>query len=148
VSTQDKLDIVVSRFVYELTHLIREAAKEQVLAALASSGMATSGRGGRGPKGAAAVETTPSGRRVRRSADQLAQVQDRIVALLGKETKLTSEEIQGKLGLSKEDIFRPLQLLREEGKLKTVGARRSMRYSLGAGRSGVVKRAKKGEAAE
>jgi hypothetical protein len=137
VSTEDKLDIVVSKFVDELTAIIKEAAKEQVLAALASSGFAAPApvRGGRGRKAAAAAPVPSSGRRGRRSAEQLAQIQERIVALLAKEPKLNSEEIQERLGLTKEDIFRPLQLLRESGGVKTVGEKRSMRYYVGGKRA-------------
>ena len=139
---QQRLDIAIARFVSDMEGLLQQAAKAQVLAALKAAQAAAPRRVKQ------QEEAAPSlGRRVRRSAEQLAQVQSKIVNLIHNTPKLTSEEIQEKLGLSKEDIQRPLQLLRDEGKVKAIGERRSMRYFVGAGRPGVIKRAKR-EAAE
>ncbi len=122
--------------------LLQQAAKEAVLAALKAS-QSTPARRGKQKEEVA----PPSGRRIRRSAAQLAEVQSQIVKLLQSTPKLTSEEIQEKLGLTKEDIMRPLQLLRDEDKVKAIGERRAMRYFVGAGKPGVIKRVKR-DAAE
>jgi predicted HTH transcriptional regulator len=142
VKPQQRLDIAVSRFVADMEVLLQQAAKEAVLAALKVSQSSAPRRGKQKEEPA-----PPSGRRIRRSAAQLAEVQTQIVKLLQTTPKLTSEEIQEKLGLSKEDIQRPLQLLRDEDKVKAIGERRSMRYFVGAGKPGVIKRVKR-EAAE
>ncbi len=115
--------------------LLERVAREQVIAALE----ATKVRPSRHAKQTVEPER-PAGRRVRRSAAQLAEVQSQIVKLLASTPKLTSEEIQEKLGLAKEDLQRPLQLLRDDGKVKSLGERRAMRYFVGAGKPGVIKR--------
>jgi predicted HTH transcriptional regulator len=146
VKPQQRLDIAIARFVTDMEALLQQAAKEAVLAALKATQSSPARRGKEKEKEAEVAEPD-TGRRVRRSAAQLAEVQSKIVKLLQSTPKLTSEEIQEKLGLSKEDIQRPLQLLRDEDKVKAIGERRSMRYFVGAGKPGVIKRVKR-EAAE
>lgn len=65
---------------------------------------------------------------MRRSAEQLAEVQEKILGVLSKTPGLTSEEIQEALGLEKKDLQRPLTLLRGEKRVKTKGQRRGMKY--------------------
>jgi len=65
---------------------------------------------------------------VRRTAEELAEVQEQVVGLLTKNPGLTSEEIQEALSLEKKDLQRPLTLLRDEKRVKTKGQRRGMKY--------------------
>lgn len=65
---------------------------------------------------------------MRRTAEELAEVQEQVVGLLTKNPGLTSEEIQEALSLEKKDLQRPLTLLRDEKRVKTKGQRRGMKY--------------------
>ncbi len=65
------------------------------------------------PAAKAAAKATPRGRKggrlARRSPAALAKAMDQIIGLLGKHPKgLRSEEIRAKLGLSKQEVPRPL----------------------------------------
>lgn len=146
---RSSIDSIIERFTADLEAAIREEIHTQLVAAIAGSkSAAKSSRGANGIASGAAKSKAKAGRRVRRSAEQLAEIQQRIVALLGAEPKLTSEQIQERLGLGKDDVQRPLQLLRDDGRVKTVGERRAMRHYVGSGKPGVIKRAKKEAAAE
>ena len=138
MKAQEQLERAIESFVLDMQALIRRAAEEQLQAILSRDGAAASKRGVSGA-GKSVASDEPVGR-IRRSADQLAAVQEKIVKLLGAKPKLTSEEIQNELGLTKKDIQLPLQLLRDEKRINAKGERRAMRYFVGAGRAGVVRR--------
>ncbi len=154
VKSRASIHALIAKFAEDLETAIRAEVRDQLLAAVEGShGKREAGPAVRASKGATkgAPKSAPkakakgapgSGRRVRRSAEQLGAVQNRITHLRAQGGKLTSEEIQEKLSLSKEDIQRPLQLLRDDGAVNTVGSRRSMQYFVGAAKAGVVKRAK------
>ena len=139
MNTEQEIRQRIEVFVRDLQGLLVEAAKESLVAALGGGGAAPRTRRGgrqvaqasapRGRKSAAAGKAPRAGKgRVRRSAEELAEVQDRVVGLLGKNPGLTSEEIQEALSLEKKDLQRPLTLLRDEKRVKTKGQRRGMKY--------------------
>lgn len=134
MNTEQQIRQRIDNFVRDLQALLVDAAKESLMAALggatptAARGAqrGSAGRGRRGGRRAAAAAA--SGGRVRRSAEQLAEVQEKILGVLSKTPGLTSEEIQEALGLEKKDLQRPLTLLRGEKRVKTKGQRRGMKY--------------------
>ncbi len=148
-AVKSKLDAIIAKFAQDLETAIRQEIREQLLAAVDSGVTPRAGAPARAKgKGRRTAKATPQAKkRVRRSAEAIGEVQEKVVKLLSQGTKLSSEEIQEKLGLDKQEIQRPLQLLRESAEVKTVGEKRSMRYFVGAGRASVVKRTK-AEAAE
>lgn len=128
MNTEQQIRQRIDAFVRDLQALLVEAARESVVAALGGA-TAPSGRGTRRAAAPRAKKAgRPSGRRVRRSAEQLAQVQEKVIAVLTKKPGLTSEEIQENLGLEKKDLQRPLTLLRDERRIKTKGQKRGMKY--------------------
>lgn len=151
MNAQQRLQARVAQFAQELSALVAEGIREQSRRALESrpsgdnptpsSRSQTSG--GDGASDGSSVSHLPQPqRRVRRTAEQLVEIQERIIKLITHHPKLTSEEIQEHLGLQKNDVQRPLDLLREEGDVRTIGERRAMRYFVGAGKPGVVRRVK------
>lgn len=133
----DKVQQAVERFVGELRAIIAEEARATLLAAL---GQPTARRASpAAPRRAQEARhvTGPAkrtaGKRVRRSAEDLEAVQEKLLAVLKKQPGANSEQIQEASGLSKADIQRPLTLLREAGDVRTEGEKRAMRYYL-AGR--------------
>lgn len=135
----DKIELALRRMVDELRELIEEQAREALADALGrrQSGaasktprqMRTSGRAVPGATPRPAKARAGNGKRVRRTAADIEAVQGDIIKFLKKNPASTSEQIQSGLGLPKEELQRPLSLLREEKKVKTVGERRGMKYS-------------------
>lgn len=66
----------------------------------------------------------------KRSADELAAAQDKILTELKRGDALTCEQLQAATGLSKAEIVLPLKQLTKAGKLKTTGQKRATRYSM------------------
>ena len=122
---------IISRFSAELEAAIRQEVGRQLLAAAGLQGAATTKTAKVSKAASAPVKAAKDGgRRVRRSPEQLQAVQAQILKTLSGGKKLTSEQIQEATGLEKEDLQRPLQLLRDEKRVKTAGQKRAMTYAL------------------
>ena len=129
MNTEEQIRQRIEAFVRDLQDLLVEAARESVVAALGGAVEPARRRTRRAaPTRTAKKGRKAGGRRVRRSAEQLAEVQEKVIAVLSKKPGLTSEEIQETLGLEKRELQRPLTLLREERRIKTKGQKRGMKY--------------------
>jgi hypothetical protein len=138
---------VTARFVAEMQDLLEIQLREALIAAISEG--STPGVGKRGGAGTAAsapgrkhrgagglaVESKTSashaaGRapRVRRSAADLDAVKQRLLETIALNPKLSSEELSERLGIPTKSLRGPLQLLRDEHKVRTTGQRRDMRY--------------------
>lgn len=128
----DKIQKAVDRFVEEIQQIVADEARETLMSILGGEQptrrASAPKRGGTRASTPAAAPSRKKGKRVRRSAEDLVAVQEKIVAVLKKQPGVNSEELQDALGMSKQDVQRPLTLLREEGKVKTEGQKRAMRY--------------------
>lgn len=140
MNAEQRIQETINIFVQDLRTLLGQATKERLLSVLGGEESAPA----RAPRAPRAGQKAPrSGRRVRRNAEQLAEVQEQVLAVLGKTPGLTSEQLQDAVGLEKQELQRPLQLLRDEHKIRTTGQKRAMRYFPGAGKAGVVRRRSK-----
>lgn len=141
MNTEQEIRQRIEVFVRDLQGLLVEAAKESLVAALGAgapapqqrrrgrpAAPAPAARARKAGGGATKKAAKASQGRVRRTAEELAEVQEQVVGLLAKNPGLTSEEIQETLNLEKKDLQRPLTLLREEKRVKTKGQRRGMKY--------------------
>lgn len=143
MNAEQRIQETINIFVQDLRTLLGQATKERLLSVLGGEESAPA-RAPRAPRAPRAGQKAPrSGRRVRRNAEQLAEVQEQVLAVLGKTPGLTSEQLQDAVGLEKQELQRPLQLLRDEHKIRTTGQKRAMRYFPGAGKAGVVRRRSK-----
>ena len=151
----------VDAFVSELTELVRAAAFESVHEVLAGVGLAAPAKRGPGrpaknagrkatraaaPTAASrsAIATTSSGgKRVRRSADDLASASSAILDVVKANPGIRSEDIRKTLGVEAKDIQRPVSMLLAEGKLRSEGEKRGTRYFAGGGRSVAAKKTSK-----
>src|SRR5690606_17883950 len=125
MNTEERIRQRIEAFVRDLQDLLVEAARESVVAALGGAVEPARRRTRRAAAPRPAKKGRKAGgRRVRRSAEQLADVQEKVIAVLSKKPGLTSEEIQETLGLEKRDLQRPLTLLRNERRIKTKGQKR------------------------
>jgi hypothetical protein len=118
---------IIAQFSSDLEAAIRAEVARQLLAAAGVQGAVAKGASPRVAKAAAKAAAPKAGKRVRRSPEQLEAVQAQILKALGSK-KLSSEQIQEATGLSKETLQRPLQLLRDEKRLRTSGQKRAMVY--------------------
>lgn len=141
MNTEQEIRQRIEVFVRDLQGLLVEAAKESLVAALGAgapapqqrrrgrpAAPAPAARARKAGGGATKKAAKASQGRVRRTAEELAEVQEQVVGLLTKNPGLTSEEIQEALSLEKKDLQRPLTLLRDEKRVKTKGQRRGMKY--------------------
>ena len=140
-SLRNAISQLASKFAAGVLDAIRNASIEDLLREVQPNGAAPQ------PVARAAVETlaapTPGrrrGRLVRRSADNIAQVVERMVALLGAHPKgLRSEQLRDKLGLRANEIPRPIAQDLAERKISKVGEKRATTYFAGAAKAVAAK---------
>ena len=126
-SLRRQLDHLASTFVNGVLTAVRTASIEDVLA---ESG------GGRRVAARALVEAVPSrgtgrrtGRLARRSAEDIGQVIDRIVALVRQSPNgLRAEQIRQRLDMQAKEMPRPLKEAVEAGRLSKSGQKRATTY--------------------
>ncbi|MEM7448923.1 MAG: hypothetical protein AAF355_11850 [Myxococcota bacterium] len=124
----------VEEFAEELSELIRNAALEAVLESLQGTGTPTAGRPKEGVRRRVAANTTKrvmdTGGRGRRSADELAALQNQIVGYLRDNPGQRVEEIASGIEVPSRDLKRPIAKLLEDGALRKKGEKRATRYTV------------------
>ncbi len=134
-------------FVAEMQNLIEAQLREALISAIsegsrggvsargaADARKSAPGRKRRGAAGlaleASANENPAPGRaaRVRRTAADLDAVKQKLLETIALHPKLSSEELSERMGIPTKSLRGPLQLLRNEHKVRTSGQRRDMRY--------------------
>lgn len=132
------IDSLAADFAHKLIAAIKTASFQEILA-LGGGGGGAAKRGGRSassaapaaPKAAASKGRAPrkGGRLARRSPADLAKAKTEIVNLLAKHPKgLRSEEIRAKLGLSKQEVPRPIADALAEKLITKKGEKRATTY--------------------
>jgi hypothetical protein len=133
-----QLTQLVSKFANDLEALFREQALVAVRSALGDArggpparvgGGAAKVAAARGRRPAASKKAGGRGKRVRRTAADLARVEQRIVEHVRKNPGQRAEQIKKALGLGKKDWMLPVSRLIERGSLKSKGEKRSTTYS-------------------
>ncbi len=128
----------VDAFVDDLSVLIREAALESVNEALgAVSGAKRASRTAR--KAGASRKPGPKkrrGKRVSRTAEQVAQLCEQMLLAVRKAPGRGLAEIAAEFGEEIKDVRRPMQFLIADGKIRTKGQRRGMKYFAAGGGGG------------
>jgi len=144
----DQIRTRIDAFVEEISGLVRQAAVEAVRAALQGSTPAPSpaARRGRkpGPKaGRKKATRKASGKRIRRSAEDLERMGAALLDHVRQNPGSRMEEISGALGEDTKDLRRPVQMLVDAGRLRTQGQKRATQYYAGAGKAGGATRKKR-----
>ncbi len=126
----------ISSFLDELSQLVKRQALEAVHEALGE----TVGPARRGPGRPRSVSMRPgrkprmiakrSGKRIRRSTEDLAEIQAEVVAAVRAKQGQRLEEIGRALKTDTAGLKRPVALLLAAKKLKTTGAKRGTKYFL------------------
>jgi len=109
-----------------MQELVRQSALEAVQEALGAAGTAT-------PRRNSARASAAAGKRVRRSADGLAQIGASILDYVRANPGEGVEVISAALGMTSKELRRPIQMLIADGKLKTKGQKRGTTYFAGRG---------------
>lgn len=132
MNTTPEIQDLVNTFASQLSLLVRRTALEQVAAALGSEGSAPKRRGPGRPKGATntAPKAQRGGKRVRRSAEDLAGMSDAILAHVKANPGQRGEQIAAALNTDVGTMRKPMKALIAKKVVKTEGQRRGMTYML------------------
>ncbi len=126
-SLRRQLDDLASTFTLGVLHAIRSASIEDLLAE--SGGRRFAARAMAAAAGAAGRARNRTGRLPRRSAADIGQVIDRIVALVKQSPKgMRAEQIRQKLDMQAKEMPRPLKEAVEAGRLSKSGQKRATTY--------------------
>jgi hypothetical protein len=134
------IESLSSQFAASIIEALRGASIEELFAvAHGGGGGARRGRGR--PAGAASAPMTTAprrrgkgGRLARRTADDIGQMVDAIVDLLGKTPNgLRAEQIRSALGVESKELPRPLAEAVSAGKITKQGQKRATTYFAGSG---------------
>ena len=139
----------VDNLVAELTDLIRESAMETVREALANELAGAPRPVGRPRKNAAARPGRPakkSGKRVRRTIEDLEAYAERISAFVQSHPDSGVVAIAKGVNLSTKDVKRPIQMLLAAKRIRTEGQKRGTTYFAGGKGAKAAKPAKAGKA--
>ena len=121
----------IDAFVADISAAVRASALDAVREALGSPASAPAKRGpGRPPKAAASAAPAPKrkGKRVKRTAEDVAKMGETVVAYVAKNPGQSVEQIKKALGVEKKDLQLPIIRMIAAKKLKTTGERRGTRY--------------------
>lgn len=139
-NTNSDVQSLVADFTAQLSLMVRRAALEQVRAALEAGGEVPipyltppTRRGPGRPKGSsnaapAAPKSKRGGKRVRRSAEDLAGMSDALLAHVKANPGQRGEIIAAALGTDVGTMRKPMKLLIAKRLVKTAGQRRGMTY--------------------
>ena len=149
-----QLTHLVDTFVSQLTTLVHEQALDMVREALGEAKAPANRRGpgrprktGRGPgrprktgknpgrprKAAKAAAPKRTGKRGRRSADEVAAMGTTVLAHVRDNPGQRLEEIGRELGTATKELKRPIANMLAEGMLRTTGQKRGTKYFVGSG---------------
>ena len=123
----DELRARIDAFIEDISELVRAQAVEAVGKALGGEIPVPLSR----PKGGGKAQSSSpkkSGKRIRRSPEDLEKLADTIMKYVEKHEGCRMEALSAGLGMPAKDVRRPLQILLEEGTLKTKGQKRGTQY--------------------
>lgn len=147
---ENQIQARVEEFAAELSTLVRQAALEAVGEAIRGGVSASLGRAAGRPArktkatGRKSVSRTATGRRRRRTAEELVEMQSDLVAYVTKNSGQRLEQIAVGMNIDSHDLKRPIQMLLEEKMLTKQGQRRGTSYfAKGAAKPKPAKKATK-----
>src|SRR2546422_808159 len=123
---QTDIQHLVNGFVAQVTALARRAAIDTLESALGRPGRGGFARAGRPPG-----RGLGRGRGVKRTANELVELQDGFLAFVRSNPGLRIEQINKKLGTTTKDLALPIRKMIADGSLKVKGHKRSTTYFAG-----------------
>lgn len=132
---EKRLRARIDAFVEELVEIVRDEALEQVGKALggATTRVKQANRQATkpSPKQASTKPTTPGPRAAKRTQEDLAGLEAKIITHVGENPGEGARDIASALGLTTTDVTLPLRRLVGEQKLATTGRKRGTQYHPG-----------------
>lgn len=122
-----KIDTLIAQFAQDLRSAIAEEAAA-AFATIAGGGSAGVGNGRRGKPGPK-PKAPATGKRGRRSAEDLEALGGKILSYIKKNPDQRAEQIAAGLGITTKDMVRPVAILLEQKSLKRAGERRGTTYA-------------------
>ncbi len=130
------INSLAAEFAHELLRALRGASLDEIIAETAGGHKAARGPGrparGHGTArahAAAAPRASRGGKRVRRSANDLAQVVEKIISLVKSHKKgINAEAIRASLKLPRKQLPRPIAMALASKKIKKKGQKRATMY--------------------
>ena len=123
--TSRRVQNIIDEFVSKLTQVAREEAAHLVLGGLGSTGRSTR-------------SASSNGRGAKRSVENLAHLEQQLLAFVAKHPGLRIEQINAEMGTNTKSLALPIRKLVATKKLRTVGQRRATKYfSAGNGAAAV-----------
>lgn len=143
----------IDEFLSSISHLVRQAAVEAVKDALGATDgkLATPARRGPGrprkiqASAARAPKAARSGKRARRSPEDVERVAGEVLAYVNDHPGERLEEIGRGLKVDTAGLKRPIQVLIATGRLRTTGQKRGTKYLPGSGKAASAKSKKAGK---
>jgi uncharacterized membrane protein len=140
-SLKSTIEALSAEFAQNLIAAIKSASLQEILNETVGASSSAPARRGRPPASASKSASLPAaaparaarkgkgGRLARRSPEDLAKAKSEIISLLAKHPKgLRSEQIREKLGLSKQEVPRPLADALAEKLITKKGEKRATTY--------------------
>ena len=131
-NTDSQIRSAVDEFVTQITELVRQQAVEAVREALGDGAPARAPRrkkaAKRGRKAGKKAGRRSTGKRVRRSAEDLEALGGSLLAYVRANPGQGIEDISKGLRADSKDLKRPVTLLLEADKLRTEGQKRGTKY--------------------
>ena len=124
--TNRRVQNIIDEFVRQLTQVAREEAARVVM-------------GGIGSTGSTSRSASRDGRGAKRSAEDLAHLEEQVVAFVTKHPGLRIEQINEQLGTDTKSLALPIRKLIATKKLKTQGTRRATKYFAGGSGAAATK---------
>lgn len=122
------IDALVSKFASDLEALVRRTALQAVTGALGGAAPAAApvARAKPGPKASGGKK---SGKRVRRSPEQIKATAEKIASYVKSNPGANAEKIKKALGIAKNEWLAPLALLMDGKRLASKGEKRATTYT-------------------
>jgi hypothetical protein len=124
---QTQIHTLVNDFVASL----HQVWNQSVADALAGIGPGTNGGASRKAASPKAVRSDGRAKGEKRTPDEIAALKETFVAFVAKNPGLRIEQIHKQLGTNTKDLQLPIRQLIAEGRVKSVGEKRSTTYKAG-----------------
>lgn len=137
------IETLASEFADNILAAIRESSLEELLGVAGHTRGSSTEREAPAKRGRPAGKTGRKGRLPRRTAEDIEEMADKIVAYVKSNGSVRAEQIRADLEIDKKEWMKPLQLALDSKGLKKTGNKRATEYTVGAAAKSGKRPAKK-----
>jgi hypothetical protein len=143
MTLRTSIETLASEFADNILAAIRESSLEELLGVAGHTRGSSTEHEAPAKRGRPAGKTGRKGRLPRRTAEDIEEMADKIVAYVKSNGSVRAEQIRADLEIDKKEWMKPLQLALDSKGLKKTGNKRATEYTVGAASKGGKKPAKK-----